>query len=568
MARPKKTKDKASAPKVSVLLTSYNHANYISAAIESVLNQTFTDFELLIVDDGSTDDSREIIKNFNDPRIKFFLYEENRGSVIAIADAEKSARGKYIAVHHSDDTWSPDKLEKQIAFLDSNKNFAACFTWVDFIDAQGNLQKLDDNDFYKKIFEQENRPRAQWLNYFFYNANCLCHPSAVIRRDFVEKFHLHATHGFWQLPDYLTWIWLCFHGEIFILPERLTQFRLRRERQENVSATTFDKIVRGELEFFFVAKEFLENFADDKFFLEVFPETKKFLVGGQFNRRFAFAQLCLEKESIATNSFQLVGLEILKNLLNNPTTATQIKKLYDYNEKTFRRDGGSFDIFNLEWKIPVLRAEIFVGNDENFSLAAKKVISVDTNGKFYAKIDFDIENPAKFLRFDPDTGFISVKINRVLINGLEAKISCENSGEIVNGFYRFKTNDPQIIFSAENLSGHVIFEIFGEREENYSEILTKNFAEMTEKNNQLAAQFEQLHEQKQSLVAQNEDLHTQNKNLREYNQELQTQIENLNAQKKNLQQEKKHLEQVNHSILNSNSWKITKPLRSIGNFFR
>ena len=97
MAKAKKN------PKVSVILTSYNHAAYLAAAIDSVLNQTFADFELLIVDDGSTDSSREIIKRFNDPRIKTFLYTENRGPVIAIRDAVNSARGKYIAVHHSDD---------------------------------------------------------------------------------------------------------------------------------------------------------------------------------------------------------------------------------------------------------------------------------------------------------------------------------------------------------------------------------------------------------------------------------------------------------------------------------
>ncbi|MBR3745689.1 MAG: glycosyltransferase family 2 protein, partial [Selenomonadaceae bacterium] len=123
MAKSKKIRRETrtlSAPKVSVILTSYNHAAYISAAIESVLNQTFTDFELLIVDDGSTDNSREIIKQYNDPRIKFFLYEKNRGPVIAIDDALKSAHGKYIAVHHSDDLWTLDKLARQVEFLDTH----------------------------------------------------------------------------------------------------------------------------------------------------------------------------------------------------------------------------------------------------------------------------------------------------------------------------------------------------------------------------------------------------------------------------------------------------------------
>ena len=364
-------------PKVSVILTSYNHAAYVAAAIESVLNQTFADFELLIIDDGSKDDSREIIKRFDDPRIKTFLYEENRGPVLAIRDAVNTARGKYIAVHHSDDLWDFDKLEKQVAFLDANKNYAACFTWVEFIDERGNLRELDENDFYKKIFEQPNRSRAEWLNYFFYKTNCFCHPSAMVRREAYDKYGLLELNGFWQLPDYLMWIRLCFREEIFILPERLTKFRLHRDKQENTSATNAEKLVRLELEFFFIAQEFIRNFEDDKFFLEVFPEAKKFLINGQINRRFAFAKFCLEKKFTAPAAFQLAGLEVLKNLLANPTDAAQIKKLYDYDEKSFLRDGGNFDVFNLVQKFSMLCAEIFVGDDVEFRKAGEKFINVD-----------------------------------------------------------------------------------------------------------------------------------------------------------------------------------------------
>ena len=311
------------SPTVSVILTSYNHAAYVATAIESVFNQTFTDFELLIVDDGSTDNSREIIKSFDDERIKFFLYEENRGPVIAIREAVTSARGKYIAVHHSDDSWASNKLERQVAFLDANPNYAACFTWVEFIDEQGNVRELEEGDYYKDLFDQGNRSRAAWLNYFFHNGNCLCHPSAMIRRD---DYHPLTVNGFWQLPDYLMWVRLCFHADIFIIPERLTQFRLRRKRQENTSATTFDRLTRADLEFFFIAREFIYNFTGNKFFLEVFPKARKFIVDGQINRRFAFAKMCLEKK---VSAFNLVGLELLKDLLNSSANAAEIKTLYN-----------------------------------------------------------------------------------------------------------------------------------------------------------------------------------------------------------------------------------------------
>lgn len=469
-------------PKVSVVLTSYNHAAFVAAAIKSVLNQTFTDFELLIVDDGSQDNSQDIIKTFDDPRIKTFLYNENRGASIAVSEAIESARGKYIAVHHSDDLWTPDKLEKQVAFLDSNENFAACFTWVEFVDEFGKTHELDAKDYYKNIFDQPNRTRAEWLNYFFYNANCLCHPSAMLRRETYEKFHLLDTHGLWQLPDYLMWIRLCFHAEIFILPERLTKFRLRRMRQENTSATTRDKLIRADLENFFIAREFVDSFPDDKFFLEVFPDASTFLIDGKINRRFVLARLCLDKE---ISAWQLVGLELIKNLLNSPHAAAQIKNLYGYDEKTFLRDGGSFDVFNLTQKLDMLHTELFINDDYTSNKVAEKIIAVDTSQRFYARFDLDAQDPIKVLRFDPDKNFISVKINRALINGKPYEVSASNAYEVFDGFHRFLTIDPQILFSVDNLTGHVTFEIFGEREENFSAVLGKSIKSLIESNEKL-----------------------------------------------------------------------------------
>ncbi len=546
MPKPKKN------PAVSVVLTSYNHEAYVAAAINSVLCQTFTDFELLIVDDGSTDSSRDVIKTFKDPRIKFFLYEENRGPVIAIREAVHSARGKYIAVHHSDDLWTPDKLAKQVAFLEANPEYAACFTWVDFVDEHGNIRPPERGDFYANVFEQSNRSRAEWLNYFFHNANCLCHPSAVLRREVYEKCRLLEVHGFWQLPDYLMWIRLCFHANIFVMPERLTLFRLRRARQENTSATTFDKLIRADAEFFFIAREFIYHFTDNDFFLEVFPEAQKFVVDGQINRRFAFAKICLDKKIAA---FNLVGLEILKDLLNSSANAAEIKTLYGYDEKSFLRDTGSVDVFDLADKLHCLHAEVFVSNGDEFSLAAKKFIPTDTARKFYGRIEFDLDKPIKFLRFDPDTDFISVKLSGVTINGVNCKPLQSNAGEVADGFCRFWTNDPQFIFAADNLFGHVTIEISGELEENYPAIVGQTLKNFVIREKQLSGRVEKLR-------AVNDDLRSHIGDLDAQNSALNAQNAALHEQNANLQAEIQRLQEFTESLLNSNSWKITEPLRS------
>ena len=340
----------------------------------------------MIYDDGSIDDSREIIRTFDDPRIKTFLYEENRGPRLAAQECFAAAQGEYIAIHHSDDTWALDKLEKQVAFLDGHKEYAACFTLADFIDEDGNLQTLDEGDFYATIFDKPNRSRAEWLNYFFYNANCLCHPSLLIRRDAYSKYNLYDIQGLWQLPDYAMWINLCFHANFYILHEKLVQFRLRLRQRDNMSASTFDKRIRGESEMYFVLENFIKSFRDDKFFLEVFPDAKKFVVDGKINRNFAFAQICLENSDTPfSGTFQLIALNLLKKILSDEKTSAQVKSLYNYDEKTFLRDTGNFDVFNLAQKLSLPLTSIYFDSGNGYTTDAKveNYVFVEPSGNFY-----------------------------------------------------------------------------------------------------------------------------------------------------------------------------------------
>jgi glycosyltransferase involved in cell wall biosynthesis len=109
---------------VSIIMPSYNSAKYISEAIESVIAQTYTNWELVITDDCSTDNSRDIIKQYaeTDSRVKLFCLNENSGAGVARNNSIKEAKGRFIAFLDSDDRWMPNKLEVQIKFmLDDNK---------------------------------------------------------------------------------------------------------------------------------------------------------------------------------------------------------------------------------------------------------------------------------------------------------------------------------------------------------------------------------------------------------------------------------------------------------------
>jgi len=101
-------------PTVSVIIPTYNRELLITRAIRSVLNQTYRDFELIVVDDGSIDNTVGIVNGFNDPRIKYIRHDKNRGVAAARNTGIKAARGSYIAFQDSDDEWLPTKLEKQL----------------------------------------------------------------------------------------------------------------------------------------------------------------------------------------------------------------------------------------------------------------------------------------------------------------------------------------------------------------------------------------------------------------------------------------------------------------------
>src|SRR5690606_37354988 len=117
----------ASTPLVSVAMPVYNSERYVAEAIESVLNQSFGDFELLIIDDGSTDETPHILKRYEqaDDRVRV-VWQEHRGIPYTRNRAWESAQGTYLAWADSDDLCLPQRLEKQVAFLERHKDIAVC----------------------------------------------------------------------------------------------------------------------------------------------------------------------------------------------------------------------------------------------------------------------------------------------------------------------------------------------------------------------------------------------------------------------------------------------------------
>ena len=137
--------------KVSVIMPSYNSEEFIAESINSVLAQTYENFELLIVDDCSTDKTIEVVKGFNDDRIKLFVNERNSGAAVSRNRAIREATGKWIAFLDSDDLWFSDKLEKQITYMQNN---GIAFSYTDY-------EVIDENNIVVSTF----KPRLNVCKY-------------------------------------------------------------------------------------------------------------------------------------------------------------------------------------------------------------------------------------------------------------------------------------------------------------------------------------------------------------------------------------------------------------------
>lgn len=308
-------------PRVSVIVPSYNHERFVGAAIDSALAQTFQDFEIVVTDDGSSDGTFEILRGYRDPRIRLRRFERNR-QVSSRNEALSRARGELIAVLMSDDVWEPYKLERQVAFLDAHPEVGAVFSRAAIIGEDGRPFP-DAGHFYISIFEQENRSRHEWLRRFFLDGNCLCHPSAVMRRAVIEEVGPYDP-LLAQLSDLDLWVRICLRYEIWVLEESLVRMRLL-EHEANASGDRPDTARRCAWEMVKVLRHYRSQEAVAQ--LEsIFPELEGIPSGAADSAKlFALARLALERESEAVLIF---GLELAYELLSDDARRGALEEVF------------------------------------------------------------------------------------------------------------------------------------------------------------------------------------------------------------------------------------------------
>ncbi len=202
------------SPMISVVLPVHNCPDYISEAIKSILNQTFENFEFIIIDDGSTDNTTEIARTFADSRIRFFQ-QENQGLAATLNRGIELAKGKYIARQDQDDISLPERFSRQAAYLDAHPNCGLVGTWAEIWEGE------------KKSERAHRHPSDNvTLQYELLFNNPFVHSSVMLRKSALEQVGGYSTDSERQPPeDYELWSRIARCYQVANIPEILMIYR-------------------------------------------------------------------------------------------------------------------------------------------------------------------------------------------------------------------------------------------------------------------------------------------------------------------------------------------------------
>ena len=200
-------------PRASVLMPAYNNARYLDDAVRSILAQTLSDFEFIIIDDGSTDGSQDLLEEYarRDSRVRLLRNDSNRGIVYSLNRGLDACRGRYVVRMDSDDWAFPDRLERQLAVMDSRPDVIALCGAVIYMDAEGRdtgVVRLSD------------------AGGSLLRRNGMIHPTAVFRREVLSRQGIRYRETYRYAEDYFLWLQLSRLGSIVAIDEPVLRYRL------------------------------------------------------------------------------------------------------------------------------------------------------------------------------------------------------------------------------------------------------------------------------------------------------------------------------------------------------
>lgn len=221
---------------VSIVMPSWNTGKFIGRSIQSVLDQTYTHWELLIVDDCSADDTDSVVSSIKDKRIKYFKNETNQGAALTRNRALREATGEWIAFLDSDDLWEPTKLERQVAFMKDN---GYIFSYHEYV-------KIDENDKPLNIYVTGPEKVTKRKMYQYGYPGCLTFMYSAKEIGLVQIKDIKKNN------DYAILLKLCKKADCFLLKENLAKYRIRKM---SISHDKLLKKLRSHFDLFHICDE-------------------------------------------------------------------------------------------------------------------------------------------------------------------------------------------------------------------------------------------------------------------------------------------------------------------------
>ena len=206
---------------VSIIIPAYNSERYIGETIQSILSQTYQNYEIIVVDDGSTDNTVEVVKSIDDKRVKY-IYQKNASQAVARNTGISNSKGKFIAFLDNDDLWHPDKLEMQLRLFD-NKETGLVYTKIEDIDRDGkSIKSRKSPNYYRgdvfiKLLEQ----------------NFIAVSSVMVRVELIKINNLYFRTGRQGSEDWDLWLRLARITKFDYVPKELVKYRVYPESMGN-----------------------------------------------------------------------------------------------------------------------------------------------------------------------------------------------------------------------------------------------------------------------------------------------------------------------------------------------
>ena len=323
-------------PKISVCIPSYNHEKYIGKTIESILNQTYENFEIIISDDNSKDNSENIIKSYKDQRINFYKNNTNIGPALNSNKFIELSNCDYILILPSDDILLKNALEIYLKEIESDNNADVLFCWCQTIDENDN-----EIDSYNMCVSNQKRDRDKLLNELFYEQNFLMGPGVFIKKKLFDLIG-NYNENLLQVQDLELWVRILTSGyRINIVNEKLIKYRIHNENLSNNLNEPLKNIAINSRYIFEIQKvlENYKNIKDFNFFVETFPNVLKYPV---IDEKYKDYYLMKEAFNVGMKghgcyniAYKLFACDLAYKIIHNKELYKELGQIFGFDFKDF-----------------------------------------------------------------------------------------------------------------------------------------------------------------------------------------------------------------------------------------